>query len=67
MNWTRWADYLESDCKQYRIRNDGKPGGDRYCLYRYRADLDSFCEMMRMGTLDEMKKHEYPSRHEPGR
>ena len=63
MNWTRYSDYMESECRQYRIRNEGKPGGARYCLYRYRADLNSFCQWIIMGTLQQAKDGAQFTRH----
>ena len=55
MKWTKKANQLHSDCGQYIIRNNGKPGGESYCLYRYDPQYGCYCNLARMGKLDELK------------
>jgi len=54
MKWKQYTGYQISDCGTYKITNEGKKGGNRYCLWT--KAYGSYCRMLKMGSLEECRE-----------
>ena len=47
---------INSECYKYRIINNGAKGGERYMLITQEPLTKTWCKILGMGTLTEMKE-----------